>query len=218
MVSIESIGPELPPDRFQEFVDRYISSVQVPDRKTKNPFILATAGLIGSGKSTVIKPLAKKLGLVVISTDSVREILRSAGFNFAKAREIAVQADNHFHSLGYGIAVDANSGSKLGIEITKNVRREQQVPVVWIHVDTPEAVVLERLRARKKDWLFRDGDHAVSEYYRNKELNKDMLKEKLPFLYTFDTSRTDIDAQIEEAAQIIEKAVSGNAVPPWPND
>lgn len=54
----------------------------------------------------------------------------------------------------------------------------------------------------KHSWLFRDGEHAVENYRQRKELHKNL---PMKFFYTFDTSRPDIQEQIEEIAELIRK-------------
>lgn len=209
-------GADLPDELIAEFAKRYREQIVSASQKPVKPFLLCPVGLIGAGKSTVVVPLAKRLNLVRISTDEVRKLLQESGYNYQKARDISLFLNKQLSAEGHGIAVDGNSGSAVGIAITKEVVASTALPAVWIHINPPEAFIVAKLRNYKHTWLFRDGEHAVMNYFENKELNKDMLQNHFPFLYTFDTSRDDLPQQIEEAAQIIERAVADGTVPPWP--
>ncbi|MEK7530443.1 MAG: AAA family ATPase [Patescibacteria group bacterium] len=209
------VAPNLPLERVAEFAEAYAKTIDVPAIKIPKPYVLAPVGLIGAGKSTIVVSLAKKLNLVRICTDDIRRLLKESGFSYAHTLEIATVTHRLFGTQGYGIALDANAGSVAWVKLTRQLFKEIGAPVVWIHINTPESVILERLENYKPSWLFTDGEHAVKEYFRNKEHNKDMLKENFPFLYTFDTSRDDVARQIDDAAALIQAAVDGGTVPEW---
>lgn len=57
------------------------------------------------------------------------------------------------------------------------------------------------------DRLFKDGNEAVEAYFKYKEKYGDFKNFNLPYVYTFDTSRNDLDKQIKDATDIIKNLV-----------
>ncbi len=70
----------------------FLPSLKVFKRKTKKPVIIGMVGLVGSGKSSVAKELAKFIGATIIEGDAIRVCLRKAGEQYERAREIGENA------------------------------------------------------------------------------------------------------------------------------
>ena len=51
-------------------------------KKANQELILCPVGLVGAGKTTVLKPISKILNLVRVSSDEIRGILKQEGYNF----------------------------------------------------------------------------------------------------------------------------------------
>ena len=64
-------------------------TLKVAPRKTKQPIVVACIGLVGSGKSSVAKELARLISATVIDGDQIRVHLRKEGEKFEGARKIA---------------------------------------------------------------------------------------------------------------------------------
>src|SRR3989338_1698896 len=108
------------PEAVLEEVGRdYEKTLVVPEVKPSPQWMLMPVGLIGSGKTTVVKPLAKHFGLIRVSTDEIREQLKQRGYTYKGAREIAHELTKKYLRLGYSIAVDGNTGSMTGLEYNK---------------------------------------------------------------------------------------------------
>lgn len=67
----------------------YLAMQNVVKKKTNKPIIVALLGLVGSGKSTVSRELAKHIGANVIEADDIRIELRKLGERFERTRAIA---------------------------------------------------------------------------------------------------------------------------------
>ncbi len=167
------------------------------------PFILCPVGRVASGKTTVVRPLAKEFNLVRISSDEVRLILRKEKYQYTQEDMLHVVflLVKKYLGKGYGIAIDANCSTKK-VELGK-LGEVYKVPLVWIHVNTPEEFILEKLRIFNydPDGLFKTAEEGIRVYMENKQFPLDLT---MPFVYTFDTSKENLLIQISEAIEIIK--------------
>lgn len=183
-----------------EVIKEYEKMVVVPKEKGKQ-FFLCPVGLVGAGKTTVLRPLAERFGLVRISTDEIRKILKERGEDFGGAEEAALKIGEKYARQGYGIAIDADCVRTDKRERIEKMAAELKVPVVYVHINPPEEFIINKLKNYPHTWLFRDAEHALQNYYARKPLHE---KLDLDFIHTFDTSRSDLDKQIDEAAEKIK--------------
>ncbi len=198
-------NPNLSDADFKEIKKLYEDGLVLSHIKPAKVFLLCPVGVVGAGKTTVLKPLAEKLHLVRVSADEIRNLLHQREFNYNRAKELAFEITKELLAEGYAVAVDANCGTEESIEKIKKFQKEHGMPVVWVHIDTPEDFIVSKLRNYPHDWLFKNGDEAVKAYFKYKETFGDFKNLDLPYAYTFDTSRPDIDEQIDEAAEVIKK-------------
>jgi adenylate kinase family enzyme len=198
--------PDAPKEVLEEIRKEYERSLIIHAVKSEPQWMLMPVGLVGAGKTTVVKPLAERLGLIRISTDEVRRKLKERGYSYEGCREVAHEISKKYLDLGYSLAVDANTGSKAGIEYNeKTAKAFPNVRQIFIYVNPPEEFIIAKLRNYRHTWLFEDSEHAVQHFYENK---KDFSRPDLPFVYEFDTSRDDLSVQIDEAVVAIKKALS----------
>jgi predicted kinase len=191
---------DLSEQQFKDFVERYRNEVAVPETKGKQ-FLLCPIGIVGAGKTTVLKPLAEKLGLVRISSDEIRKILKESGFNYNKTEDIAFTVARYFIDKEYGIAVDADCARPDKRKQLEEMAGKLQIPIIWIHINPPEEFILNKLKNYKHTWLFKNADEAIKNYEARKPLHQNL---DFDFVYTFDTSKPDLDKQIEEAVKVID--------------
>lgn len=194
---------DLPEELFEEIQALYKKTIKLPALKTTRQFLLCPVGLVGAGKTTVIKPLSEKLDFLRVSADEIRELLKEKGFNYSRARDLAYTVAEEFVAEGYNVAIDANCGRDDTQKKIKELENKYRVKVTWIHINPPEEFIINKLKNYKHTWLFGSGDEAVESYFKYKEKYGDFKNLNLPYVYTFDTSRNDLDKQIEEAAEII---------------
>jgi predicted kinase len=192
---------------FKNIKNIFVHQVNIPKEKPAKQFLLCPVGLVGAGKSTVVIPLSEKLNLVRISHDEIRKILKEKGFNYDRSKEIAIEVISDFLKDGYSVAIDANCGSKETFNTIKKLEKENCLKVVWIHINPPEEFIVNKLKNFNHSWLFGGGDEAVAGYYKYKDKYGDGTDLGIPFLYTFDTSNSNIQEQIEEAYKSIRKTI-----------
>jgi predicted kinase len=198
--------PDAPHDVLEEVIQEYENTLHIPHEKPTPQWMLMPVGLIGAGKTTVIKPLSERLHLIRLNTDDVRKLLRERGYSYEGARDIILTLCKKYLGLGYSLALDANTGSKAGLEY--NARSIEEFPHVrqlFVHIDPPEEFIINKLKNYHHTWLFTDGDNAVNHYLENK--NGFTLPD-LHFIYTFDPSREDLLQQIDEGAKALELELS----------
>lgn len=194
-----------PPEVLEEVKKEYEQTLIIPDRKPSPQWMLMPVGLVGAGKTTVVKPLARHFGLIRISTDEIREQLKRRGYSYEGAREMTHEIQKKYLELGYSVAIDANTGSPHGLEFNKKTKEAfPQVRQIFIHINPPEEFIINKLENYRHTWLFKDAEHAVERFNFHKE--KFSLPD-LPFVYTFDPSRDDLPKQLEEGIQAIEKTL-----------
>lgn len=85
-----------------------IESLLVAPRKTKKPIVVAMIGLVGSGKSTVAKELAKHISATVIEGDTIRVFLRKENEKYEGMRKIAENAMENVICKGGNVILDSD--------------------------------------------------------------------------------------------------------------
>jgi shikimate kinase len=200
---------DLPDSDFANIKNIFVSQLKVPGEKPPKQFLLCPVGLVGAGKSTVAIPLSDKLNLLRISHDEIRQILKENGFNYDRSKEIALEVISDFLKKGYSVAIDANCGSEDTYNKIKELEKEYSLKAVWVHINPPEEFIVNKLKNFDHSWLFNNGEEAVQGYFKYKEKYGDGTNLGIDFSYTFDTSKPDLEQQIEGACEIILNKVGG---------
>lgn len=86
----------------------YLESISVTSRKTKKPIIVAMVGLVGSGKSTIARELAKHISATVIEGDTIRVFLRKEGEKYEGMRQIAEDTMEEVVRRGGNAIIDSD--------------------------------------------------------------------------------------------------------------
>lgn len=184
-------------------VSEYEKTLVIAENKPRSQFMLCPVGLVGSGKTTVIKPLSKKLNLLRISSDELRKLFKENGVGYEHIYNILAQLIERYLKQGYSIGIDGDCASLHTRGLISKAEKELNIKIVWVHINPPENFIINKLKNFKHTWLFNDANQALENYQNRKPLHDNL---DMPFLYTFDTSREDLPSQIEEAAQIINTA------------
>lgn len=194
-------GKDLDQESFREMAGEYLTRIELPKEKGKYHYILCAVGLVGSGKTTVMKPLAERLNLARVSGDDVRKLLKDRGYNWQRTTDITLFAIKHLLGRGYSVAVDSDCAGKPVEEFARSLGAIQPPEVLYIHINPPEEFIINKLKKFQHSWLFNDADDALKSYYRRKPLHES-LKEK--FVFAVDTARQDVHEQIEGAVTAIK--------------
>ena len=154
--------PELAADAraLFELADAYTRPGRVPR-------LVITSGVMGSGKSTVARAVADRLGAIVVRTDAVRKHLAGLPLHtraaeafgaglyapgmgervYAEAGRLAREALN----AGWAVVIDGSFSRAAERAAARDVAVALSVPHVTLWCDTADAVIAARLRAREGD-------------------------------------------------------------------
>jgi len=187
--------------------DFYRTSLVFPATLPRTRYFVASVGLVGSGKTTVMKPLAERLSLVRVSNDEVRKLLKERGFSYERLIDVVHSLMMELAHEGYNLAFDADCANPKTKEEIENAAREVDAKIFWLHIAPPEDFILHKLRTYTHTWLFADGEEAVANYFRQKE-KRAKGNVQFDFLATIDTSRPNLSAQIDRVANLIPNNVS----------
>ncbi len=191
-----------------KITEAYEKTLQIPKNKLEKQIMICPVGTVGSGKTTVIKPLSGKLSLLRISTDEIRKLLKENGYGYDNVRKLAYALAEKYISKGFSVAMDGNCSSDEAQEKINQIKDKYDIKVFWVHINTPEEFILNKLKSYKHTWLFKNADEAIENYRISKAKHHKHIN--FPFVYTFDTSRDNLDEQIKEAVAVIGENIKDN--------
>src|SRR3989344_2204961 len=152
-------------EQLQQLIQDFLSRLKLLVEKADKLFIMATTGLIGSGRTTVAKMMVAKLsGVVLVKSDSARFLLKEAGLPWGdNVRQILKGAALDLLSKGYGVIFDGNAADtedrKNISEIANERKRARYDDSSWVssfddfRVNTTEKILKnleERLKLHKE--------------------------------------------------------------------
>ena len=108
--------------------------------------MLCPVGPVGAGKTTVLKPLSRQLGLVRVEADAIRRRLKAAGYGYDRAKAMTFRLVEQYVRRGYGVAVDTNCGSAESQRAIRQLVRRSGCKLIWLHVKPPERFIIHKLK------------------------------------------------------------------------
>lgn len=191
---------------LEHIIEDYEKTLAFPENKPKTLFFLCPVGLAGAGKTTVMKKLCERLSLLRISNDEIREAIKDPKY-FELANKISQEVGIKYAKLGYSIGADGNSTSIWNNESFNKLLDSLHAKAIWIHINPPESFIVNKFKnlVYKDTGIYKDPEHALSELERSKQ---NVKTEGIPFTYTFDTSKDDLDKQIENSIVIIQEELN----------
>lgn len=188
-----------------EIESAFKESLEIPAIKSPKQLFFCPVGLVGAGKTTVTKPIAKRFGLIRLSSDELRKMLKENGYDYSPVKEIGLRIATEYALKGYGIAFDMDCGNPEVKDYVEAAAKKLGAKAIFVHVDTPQEFIFEKFRKHPPSWLADDPQKMIENYNSQKE-KRAKEDTKFGFLYTFDTSRDDVAEQIEECVRKIERA------------
>jgi hypothetical protein len=190
-------------EEIKRVEEEYISTLKLPISKPTPQWMLCPVGLVGSGKTTILRILSERLHLLQLRADDVRVLLKKYGLAYSTTQTIGAHLLEKFLDEGYSIAMDSDCVGKAK-QLIENMSQKYTIQSIWIHINPPELFILHALQHRETTKIFGSVENALANYERRKPLHEHL---DMPFTYTFDPSREDFEKQIEESVGKIEDAL-----------
>lgn len=125
--------------------DVFLAKLDIRKRKTKKPIIVAFLGLVGSGKSSVAKEIARPIGATVIEEDRVRLELRKRKESYEKSRLIAENVALEILKEGGNVVLDSDFTYEKKRQDIRKLARRAGARLVFIRVHCEPDVMLGRM-------------------------------------------------------------------------
>jgi aminoglycoside phosphotransferase family enzyme/predicted kinase len=167
IASFEYDMPELEPARRNEVRERaaaYFRLAMGYAVRPARPLLVATTGLIGSGKSYIARRLAERLGAVVVRSDAVRKVLvgaaptesmrapYGAGIYGAdmtgRVYEEMLSEARFGLEAGWPVVLDATYGRASQRAAVVGFAQREGWPLLFVHCGCRDEVIRERLLER----------------------------------------------------------------------
>lgn len=186
--------------------NEYKKTISIPKLKNKRQIIIAPVGLVGSGKSTVIKPLSKLLSLVRISTDEIRMLARDS--HAAEKYDLVSvfrEVMTYYLNRGYSLAIDADVSNIEHRELIEFEAIKKDIKIFYIKISPPKKWILEKFAKfkYKKNGLFKNKEEALDNFKNSVKLKWPLVD--LDYIYKFDTSKQNLKQQILNCEGLIKK-------------
>ena len=154
------------PEAAAKARDRFALALRYTERRAR-PRLLITTGVIGSGKSSVAREVAARLGAIVVRTDALRK--RLAGLALGERRQTgfgeglyspemarrtyaeAIALATKILGAGWPVIVDGAFSSAVQRSQAREAAARTGVPFAVLWCDAPDRVLAERLRRRAHD-------------------------------------------------------------------
>ena len=141
--------------------DEYLRRIQkqLPERKPSKPFLLGVIGLIGSGKTTTLRYVSRRVaGSIMVRTDAARFLLKEYDIadedNWSKyapiANDIAFNVQKCLLASGYTVLFDRDFVEESKRERAQRYADAAGVPFYLIRIDLNEDLSLQRLATEWK--------------------------------------------------------------------
>ena len=112
--------------------DSFRTKLGIRKRKTAKPLIVAMIGLVGSGKSSVARELARHIGATVVEGDDIRVELRRLGERYEQARAIAENVALEIVSQGGNVILDSDFIDAKKRASLREKARKARIRIVFI--------------------------------------------------------------------------------------
>lgn len=153
-------------EQVDQIVRDFLSRLKLPTEKAAKPFVVATIGLIGSGRTTVAKMFTEKLeGAVLVKSDSARYLLKESGLPWGdNVCQILKAVAIDLLGKGYGVVFDGNAADEKDRENISEIVSQTGADVHYVRINIDPELAKERKRARYDDpnWVSSFEDFRVN--------------------------------------------------------
>lgn len=201
-------------EQLNQLVQDFISRLHLPEIKADKPFVVATIGLVGSGRTTVAKMLIEKLnGAVLVQANSARFLLKEAGLPWGEnVRQVLKEVAIKLLDQGYGIVFDGNASDE---EDRKNIgeiaqKTNAKISYVRINIEPELAKQREEQKYNDSNWVSSFDDFRVNTTEKmlkniddRAELHRNLKSSEIPNL----AGEINNDGSLEELKKQVEELI-----------
>jgi predicted kinase len=154
---------------IKQVADNFIAGLKINKRKTKKPVVVATVGLIGSGRDLLANDLSKLTGATVVAADEIRVALRKKKQDYGQIRSISQRAAVSVLRKGGNIILESDFVDSQKRKALEEKVKKFQGRVLYVRTTADRDVMIERLIKTKynpnRD-LFKNTTIAIREMWR----------------------------------------------------
>ncbi len=205
------------PKIIKQVADDFIKQLKVFPRITKKPTAIAVVGLVGSGKSTTAKELARLIKAIVLEDGAIRVILGKKRQSYEPSRAIVRQATLYVFRKGGNVILDSDFQDPQKRKRIEAVVKKAKGQIFYIRTVADRDEMIKRLINTKYDpnrSILKNNVIAIREMWRrtplhyrweNKKGGRFVLRKlRIPFLAEIETDK-DLKGQLKKVAQKIKK-------------
>lgn len=123
----------------------FLASLEIQQRRTLEPIIIALVGLTGSGKSSVAKELATAIKATIIEGNAIRVFLRKEGRPFEEAQTIAENVAREILNRGGNVILDSDFITQRKRHGIRTVAKEKRARLFFIRTFATPDVMFGRI-------------------------------------------------------------------------
>ena len=191
---------------LEEVKSDFEKQIIVPAQTLSRQVFFCPVGLVGAGKTTITKPIAEKLGLVRISSDELRKLLKDGGHSYDQLKTIGLDVVRGFADKGCSIAFDMDCGNPEIKKLIDTLAEKYNAKVFWVHLNTPEEHIFNKFRKHPPSWLA-DNPQTMIDNYMLQKIKREEEATIFDFFFTFDTSKQDVEEQIQNCIKLITNEI-----------
>lgn len=138
---------------------------KLPQEKAARPFVVATIGLPGSGRTTVARKIAEALPrAVLVQANSARYLLKEAALPWGEnVRQVLKIVAKDLLSKSYGVVFDGNAADEEDRKNIQDIASQSGAKVFYVRINVDPSVVKEREETKYgSSWVSRFEDFRVN--------------------------------------------------------
>ncbi len=166
-------------------VAQFISELKVEKRKTKKPVIIAMVGLVGSGKSSVARAIARESHATVVEGDAMRTALSTAGLTYDHQRKMSEDAAIAVVEGGGNVVFDADFMPLSKRASLRARAKAVGAEVIFVRATCDYDVMSQRVRESDAGPFFNKASSASTATDKGKDVKMREMHRRTPHHYTW---------------------------------
>ena len=198
----------------QEFRD-----YKLPKRKTKGLFLICSVGLVGVGKTTLMKKISQKIGAEYIRSDAIRLFVKKKGIVLGKKdiRKIMILLGEMAFQNGTNVVMDADFILESDRDLAKKFAKKYSAKFQCVRIVCDQKEHIRRILKRDSqggDSFFDNSVDGIYDFFRRSgyhflftpHFDGQMILKKLSFhtAAVFDTTTRNVTKQVNAYCESLE--------------